>query len=113
MEAFVLVLAILAGVLTVALIVFGVVVALRTRKHGRTAGGQPIMSAQATVVRVRKLGSGRDADRELILKLRNGLESTIVASAATAASLRAGHTGVARWAGGRLIDFTHAAKARG
>lgn len=113
MDALVVVLAVLAAVLTLALIVFGVVVLLRTRKHGRTADGKPIMSAQATVVRVRKLRSGRDADRELVLKLHNGLESTIVASAVAAAPLRAGHQGVARWADGRLIDFTHQSKSAG
>lgn len=107
MEALLFVLMALAATLTLGLLVFGVVIFFRTRKHGRTASGDPIMSSQATVVRVRKLGSGRDADRELVLKLRNGLESTLVAGAVDAAPLRPGHTGVARWAGGRLLDFTH------
>lgn len=108
MDGLVYLLGIPAAILTVGLIGFGIMVWLRTHKQGRTASGQLIMSSEATVVAVRKLGSSRDADREVVLALPGGAESTLLADAADGARLKRGHKGTARWAAGRLIDFTHA-----
>lgn len=103
-------LGIAAALMTLGLVVFLVGLLIRTRRQGRTRSGHLIMESPVTVVKVRKLGSSAQADRELVLRLPDQMESTIVADAALGSKLKPGHKGTARWAAGRLLDFAHESK---
>lgn len=100
------VLGIVAGVLTLGAIGLMVGIRVRTRRQGRTPGGQLIMQATGTVVSRRRLGAHKASDLEVVFQHDDGTRSALVAEAAAASRLKKGQRGEAKWAAGRLIAFT-------
>jgi len=103
-------LGIVAGLTVLGLISFLIGHAVRGSKSGRAASGQVVKESPVTVLKMRKLGRGEDADSELVLQLPDRMERIIVADAALASRVQPGHQGKARWVGGRMVSFVHEAK---
>lgn len=103
-------LVIVAGLTVLGLISYLIGRLVHTCRQGRTASGSLVKQSPVTVLKVRKLGSAEESDRELVLQLPDRMERTIVADAAWASRLEPGHRGTARWAGGRMVSFVHETK---
>lgn len=102
-------LVIVAGLTVLGLISYLIGRLVHTCRQGRAASGPPVKESPVTVLKVRKLGSAEESDRELVA-VAGPMERTIVRtrpgrpgwSPATGAPL----AGV----GGRMVSFVHETK---